>query len=182
MPPLRSEAAQLALRPSDKPLDHFRSTGPYGHLQVFRKWCREGAWQYPLGPSAPRISAGNTASPCPETETGPWLCFLAPPCPYPECSQGNSYSLKPVSPEACPARTRSSHGVPFVAHKHVLTPSTYKKVPAVWCFFQVRGNLAHKTNNLPWDPTVGLCLGPYGGLGGGPFLMSEVPLYRRNSK
>ena len=29
------------------------------------------------------------------------------------------------------------------------------------------------------DPTVGSCLGPYGGrvLGGGRFLMSEVPLF-----
>ena len=31
----------------------------------------------------------------------------------------------------------------------------------------------------PWDPQVGLCLGPYGGpLGsGGHFLMSEEPLH-----
>ena len=32
---------------------------------------------------------------------------------------------------------------------------------------------------FPWDPTVGLCLGPYGSPGGGRFLMSKVPLYRR---
>ena len=28
----------------------------------------------------------------------------------------------------------------------------------------------------PWDPTVGLCLGPYGGPGGGAFPMSEVTM------
>ena len=43
-----------------------------------RKGCREGGRQYPLEPS-PRVSAGNTASPFPETETGPWLCFLVSP-------------------------------------------------------------------------------------------------------
>ena len=39
-----------------------------------------------------------------------------------------------------------------------------------------RGTLLMR-NRPPWDPTVGLYLGSYGGLrGGGLFLMSEVPL------
>ena len=41
----------------------------------------------------------------------------------------------------------------------------------------VQGYLAHKKQHPPQDPTVGLCLGPYGGPRGGLFLMSEVPLY-----
>ena len=27
----------------------------------------------------------------------------------------------------------------------------------------IQGYLAHKKQRPPWDPTVGLCLGPYGG-------------------
>ena len=50
-----------------------------GHLQVPKKGCREGGRQYPLEPSPARVSAGNTASPFPETETGPWLCLLVSP-------------------------------------------------------------------------------------------------------
>ena len=42
----------------------------------------------------------------------------------------------------------------------------------------VEGYLAHQKQRPPWDLTVGLCLGSKGGwsLGGGGFLMSEVPL------
>ena len=45
---------------------------------------------------------------------------------------------------------------------------------------RVQGYLAHKNNLPPYDPTVALCLGLYGGpRGGGRFLMREVPLYAR---
>ena len=36
----------------------------------------------------------------------------------------------------------------------------------------VQGYLAHKKQRFPWDPTVGLCLGPDGdpgGVGGGSY-------------
>ena len=43
-------------------------------------------------------------------------------------------------------------------------------------FWSYRGTSLMR-NSPPQDPTVGLCLGPYGGLGGGLlFLVSEVPL------
>ena len=42
---------------------------------------------------------------------------------------------------------------------------------------KLQGYLAHKKQPPPEDPTAGLCLGPYGGpIGGGQFLVSEVPL------
>jgi len=43
---------------------------------------------------------------------------------------------------------------------------------------KIQGYLAHTKQRPPSTPTVGLCLGPYGGPAGGLlFLMSEVPLY-----
>ena len=58
--------------------------------------------------------------------------------------------------------------------------------PANWgcSYFQSRRNTC--VTGVPrlsetasyWDPTVGLCLGSYGGPGGWLFLMSEVPLYQ----
>ena len=43
----------------------------------------------------------------------------------------------------------------------------------------VLGYFAHNKLRFLGAPTVGLCLGPYGGpREGGLFLMSEVPLYR----
>ena len=42
-----------------------------------------------------------------------------------------------------------------------------------------QGYLAEKKKHPPQDPTLGPCLGLYGGPGGGGlFLRSEVPLYR----
>ena len=39
--------------------------------------------------------------------------------------------------------------------------------------------LAHKRQPLPWDPTVGLCLGPYGGPGEvGVSYERDAPLLR----
>ena len=42
---------------------------------------------------------------------------------------------------------------------------------------RLQGYLAHKEMHPPQDPTVGICLRPYGGpRGEGQFFMSEVPL------
>jgi len=40
----------------------------------------------------------------------------------------------------------------------------------------VQGYLDHEKQRPPQDPTVGIGLGPYGGPGGGLFVMSEVRL------
>ena len=40
----------------------------------------------------------------------------------------------------------------------------------------VQGYIAHENKVAPWDPTVGLYLGPYGIPGGGRFLMFDVAL------
>ena len=57
---------------------------------VPKKGCREGGLQYPLEPSPARVSAGNTASPFPETQTGPWLCFLVSPTASEDARGGHS--------------------------------------------------------------------------------------------
>ena len=50
-------------------------------------------------------------------------------------------------------------------------------------FQGVHGVPRSSENAFPWDPTVGLCLGPYDGpRGGGRFIMGEVPRYSRRRK
>ena len=70
--------------------------------------------------------------------------------------------LEPFPPEAGPSRTRSSQpqhtSCLHLRHSALNGP-------------RLQGYLAHIKKNHPSDPTVALCLGPYGGpRGGGSFL------------